>query len=248
MMELASSIIWYVHTEVPRRYISSDSGLNFQIQPVALDRSPVNGNILNPPSPPHIQPQYYAAIIAAEAIGNTNDTQVIELDFDDTRISGYAFYQSGQLKKAILINSQAFYSTTTTERSNKHVDLTFDESGSVPLEMDVKRLSVQSVQFFYFNFLMLIEKLGTRMILRVWHGAGKLTRQAMLELAAVWKSALLMLRMVLIFRRPRWLCWHFGAEYWVLALSGGLWADTRRPCHLSRYSHINENVTVTSGD
>lgn len=147
MMELDSSIIWYVHTDVPPIYILSDSSLKFQIQPVTLTRSTLDGSPLSPPLPPHIQPQYYAAIIAAEAIGNRGDTKVIELNINDTRISGYAFYQDGQLTKAVLINSLAFFTTTTTARPCTHVDLTF--ASAVSSQMSVKRLFVPYVQFFF---------------------------------------------------------------------------------------------------
>jgi hypothetical protein len=150
-MELASSIIWYVYTDVPRRYISSDSSLNFQIQPVTLYRSTLDGSPLSSPLPPHIQPQYYAAIIAAEAIGNSGNTQVIELNIADSRISGYAFYQGSKLTKAILINSLAFFTTTTTARPSTHVNLTF-ASGTVSSQMSVKRLFVPYVQFFFESF------------------------------------------------------------------------------------------------
>jgi Glycosyl hydrolase family 79 C-terminal beta domain len=146
MMELASSIIWYVHIDVPRRYISSDSSLNFQIQPVTLDRSTLDGSPLSPPLPPHIQPQYYAAIIAAEAIGNSGNTKVIELNIADSRISGYVFYQGDKLTKAILINSLAFFTTTTTARPSTHVSLIF-ASGTVSSKMSVKRLFVPYVHF-----------------------------------------------------------------------------------------------------
>ena len=150
MMELASSIIWYVHTDVPLRYISSDSSLKFQIQPVVLTRSITDGTPLDSPLAPHIQPQYYAAIIAAEAIGNSGITQVIELKIADTTISGYAFYQGGLLTKAVLINSVAFFTNSNTTRLSTHVDLTF-EGSSFPSEMTVKRLFVPYVQFFFFE-------------------------------------------------------------------------------------------------
>ena len=149
IMELDLSIIWCVHTDVPCRYISSDISLNFQIQPVTLNRSTLNGSPLSPPLPPHIQPQYYAAIIAAEAVGNSDNTQVIELNINDTRISGYAFYQGGQLTKAILIDTLAFFTTTTTARPSTHVNLTF-ASGTVSSQMSVKRLFVPYVRFCFF--------------------------------------------------------------------------------------------------
>jgi len=119
-------------------------GIGFKynlIQPVALPRSTLDGSPLSPPLPPHIQPQYYAAIIAAEAIGNSGNTHVIELNITDTWISGYAFYQGCQLTKAILINSLAFFTTTNTARPSTHVDLTF-ASGAVSSQMNVKRLFV----------------------------------------------------------------------------------------------------------
>lgn len=61
------------------------------------------------------------------------------------------------------------------------------------------------------------------MILRVWHGAGRHMRRVMLELVAVWISELLMSRMVLIFKRPRSLCWHFSGRqkvYQVIYITG----------------------------
>lgn len=119
-------------------------GIGFKynlIQPVTLTHSTLDGSPLSTPLPPHIQPQYYAAIIAAEAIGTSGDTKVVELNIADTRISGYAFYQGGQLTKAILINSLAFLTTTTTARPSTHVDLTF-AGGTISSQMNVKRLFV----------------------------------------------------------------------------------------------------------
>ena len=130
-------------------YISFDSNLKFQIQPVTLNRSTLDGSPLSPTLPPHIQPQYYAAIIAAEAIGNSGNTQVIELNITDSRISGYGFYHGGKLTKAILINSLAFFTTTTTARPSTHVNLT-SASFTDCSQMSVKRLFVPYVQFFEF--------------------------------------------------------------------------------------------------
>ena len=120
---------------------------SFQIQPVTLTQSTLDGSTLSTPLPPHIQPQYYSAIIAAEAIGNSNNTQVVELNIDEARISGYAFYQGGQLTKAILINSLAFLTTTTEARSSTNVNMTFT-SDTFPSKMNVTRLSVPYVQLF----------------------------------------------------------------------------------------------------
>ncbi|KAJ7274489.1 glycoside hydrolase family 79 protein [Mycena haematopus] len=111
------------------------------IQPVTLTRSTLDGSTLATPQQPHIQPQYYAAIIAAEAIGDSGDTHAVELNINNTRISGYAFYESGALKRAVFINSLAF-TTGTTNRTSTHLDLTFSGSGTKPTSFSVKRLVI----------------------------------------------------------------------------------------------------------
>ncbi|KAJ7216001.1 glycoside hydrolase family 79 protein [Mycena pura] len=120
-------------------------GIGFKynlIQPVTLTRSTLNGSTLATPQAPHIQPQYYAAIIIAEAIGDSGDTQVVELSISDTRLSGYAFYESGSLKRAVFINSLAYLASTTTARPSTHVDISFSGSGTAPSSFSVKRLVI----------------------------------------------------------------------------------------------------------
>ncbi|KAF8802474.1 glycoside hydrolase family 79 protein [Phlegmacium glaucopus] len=135
-------LLFATQLDISRVFFHVGIGFKYSlIQPTTLTRSTLDGSTLSNPLPPHIQPQYYAAIIAAEAIGNSGNTQAVELNITDSRISGYAFYQGGQLTKAILINSLAFFTTTTTARSSTHVNLTF-ASGTVPSTMDVKRLFV----------------------------------------------------------------------------------------------------------
>ncbi|ESK88247.1 glycoside hydrolase family 79 protein [Moniliophthora roreri MCA 2997] len=109
------------------------------IQPVTLNRSTTDGSNLPSPLPPHVQPQYYAAIIAAEGIGNSGNTKISEISVNNTRISGYAFYQENKLARAIFINSQAFLSSSTN-RSQVHLDFTF--TGTTPSQMTVKRLAI----------------------------------------------------------------------------------------------------------
>ena len=118
-----------------------------QIQPITLDRSITDGTPLSSPLPPHVQPQYYGAIIAAEAIGDSGDTCVVELSIADDRISGYAFYAHGKLARALIINSQAFFSAASAPRTSVHINLAF--SGDVPITMTVKRLNIPSVFPFF---------------------------------------------------------------------------------------------------
>ncbi|KAJ7052496.1 glycoside hydrolase family 79 protein [Mycena amicta] len=109
------------------------------IQPAVLTRSTLDGSTLSTPQQPHIQPQYYAAIIIAEAIGDSGDTQALELSINDTRISGYGFYEGGVLKRAVLINSLSFSSGT---RTSTHVDLAFTGTGTQPTSFTIKRLLI----------------------------------------------------------------------------------------------------------
>jgi hypothetical protein len=106
-----------------------------------LTRSILDGTALDEPLAPHVQPPYYAAIIAAEAIGNTSSTEAFELSISNSRIAGYAFYEYGMLVRAVFINSQA-YLAGDTSRGSVHIDLSLEGSGLPPIRMSVKRLSI----------------------------------------------------------------------------------------------------------
>ncbi|KAJ7475688.1 glycoside hydrolase family 79 protein [Mycena latifolia] len=111
------------------------------IQPAVLTRSTLDGSTLSSPLAPHVQPQYYAAIIAAEAIGDSGQAQAVELSINNTRASGFAFYEGGALKRAVFINSLAFLAGTTN-RTSIHLDLSFSGSGTKPTSFSVKRLII----------------------------------------------------------------------------------------------------------
>lgn len=126
---------------VSRIFFHQGIGFKYNlIQPVTLTRSTLDGSILPSPQPPHVQPQYYAAIIAAEAIGDGGNTVVIELNVNDTRVSGYAFYEGTTLARAVFINSQAFLRTNSGNRASKHIDL--DWASEAQETMRLKRLII----------------------------------------------------------------------------------------------------------
>ncbi|KAJ7931346.1 glycoside hydrolase family 79 protein [Mycena leptocephala] len=117
-------------------------GIGFKyslIQPVALDRSILDGSPLSAPLPPHVQPPYYAAIIAAELRGSKDKAQISEIAIDDAQIAGYAAFEGGELVRALLINSKAFLQGDTN-RTSVHLDLSF--TGKGPNTMTVKRLAI----------------------------------------------------------------------------------------------------------
>ncbi|KAG6873248.1 hypothetical protein C0995_001268 [Termitomyces sp. Mi166 len=123
---------------------SWDNELNTisQIQPTTLTRSTLDGSNLPKPAPPHVQPQYYAAIIAGEAIGKTGEAQVLEIDIDHPQVAGYSFYEDAHLVRAIFINSKA-YLPGSTNRTNVHLDLGFTTVSDIaPTTMTVKRLAI----------------------------------------------------------------------------------------------------------
>jgi hypothetical protein len=100
-----------------------------------LDGSPI------PPLAPHIQPAYYAAIIAAEAIGSSGTTQAVEIPIDEDNVSGYAFYEHGILSKAVFINLIAYFSGAGA-RNSTHIDFSFTGSGYTANSMSVKTLQI----------------------------------------------------------------------------------------------------------
>lgn len=116
-----------------------DLSLSPQIQPITLTRSIRDGSPLSPPLAAHIQPEYYAAIIAGEAIGNSGNTQIQELTIDDPQISGFAFYENGRLVRAVFINLQSY--TGTSARASVLLNLGW--TGAGPSTMTVKRLAIK---------------------------------------------------------------------------------------------------------
>lgn len=112
-----------------------------QIQPITLTRSILDGSPLASPLAPHIQPAYYAAVIAAEAIGRSGATQAVEISIDNDRIAGYAFYEDGALVRAILINSEAFLQGDVS-RGSVHVNLYLSGNNPVTQSMSIKRLTI----------------------------------------------------------------------------------------------------------
>ncbi|KAL0956238.1 hypothetical protein HGRIS_002392 [Hohenbuehelia grisea] len=131
---------------VSRVYFHQGIGYKYNaIQPVHLYRSTINGEPFMPPQPPHIQPMYYAAAIASEAIGPTGATTIIELDIDHPFLAGYAFFERGTLVRAILINSHAFWAGDV-EREEVRLQLRSTHDHWLrPKNMVVKRLYMRGV-------------------------------------------------------------------------------------------------------
>ena len=110
-----------------------------QIQPTTLTKSILDGSSLQQPLPPHIQPLYYAAIIAAQLIGSSGFTTIVELTVDDTQISGYAVFEGNALVRAVFINLNVF---TTGTRNSVHLTLNFSGNGKQPASIVVTRLFI----------------------------------------------------------------------------------------------------------
>ncbi|KAN0078231.1 glycoside hydrolase family 79 protein [Tylopilus felleus] len=110
------------------------------IQPATLNYSILNGSPIAP-LPPHIQPSYYAAIIAAEAIGSTGTTQVVEIPVNATDVSGYAVFEHGHLTRAVFVNLLA-YLPGGGVRSTTHINIDLSGQGRAAQQMEVKRLDI----------------------------------------------------------------------------------------------------------
>ncbi|KAI0666081.1 glycoside hydrolase family 79 protein [Trametes maxima] len=119
----------YFHEGVGFKY-------NF-IQPVQLNRSTVDGSPLNPPSPPHVQPSYYAGLLINSLIGRTGTAQIVELSVDDSNVSGYAAFEHGRLVRAAFINLHAWLVSSTGTRPSVHINLDFARGVAADTQSDV---------------------------------------------------------------------------------------------------------------
>ena len=110
---------------------------------MTLTRSIRDGSFLVNPTLPRIQPQYYAAIIAAEAIGKSGNVRVDDIDINDKHVTGYAFYEGTKLARAVFINLNP-YEPGEGSRSSVRLELQFASKGQPkPLVMQVKRLVIK---------------------------------------------------------------------------------------------------------
>ncbi|KAF7291672.1 hypothetical protein HMN09_01258500 [Mycena chlorophos] len=124
---------------ISRLFFHQGVGFKYNaIQPVTLTRSILDGSPLSSPLPPHVQPPYHAALVAAEAIGTSGVTTIVELDIDDAAVSGYAFFENGVLKRAVLINLTLFFAASGAARGSKTIAL------SVTGTVQIKRLFIPS--------------------------------------------------------------------------------------------------------
>ncbi|KAH9999196.1 glycoside hydrolase family 79 protein [Russula compacta] len=125
---------------ISRVYFHQGIGYKYNfIQPITLTRSILDGSELPQPLPPHIQPPYYGAVIAAEAIGPSGYTRIVELTVDHAQISGYAVFEGDALVRAVFINLIAF---TCGTRGSVHLTLDFSGYREHPSSAIVKRLSI----------------------------------------------------------------------------------------------------------
>ena len=90
-----------------------------------MNRSTLDGSPLNPPSPPHIQPGFYAGLVINTAVGNTGASRLVELDVGDSNVSGYAVFEFGFLVRAVFVNLHAWLVSSPGARPSVHIDLDF---------------------------------------------------------------------------------------------------------------------------
>jgi len=120
-------------------------GIGFKynfLQPIALNRSIIDGSAVSPPTPPHVQPAYYAGIIIAEGIGSTGSSQIVEFEIPSSIVAGYGFYEGGNLVRAVFINSLSWPSTSTGTRPSVNVSTLFLAASGAPTTATLKRLTI----------------------------------------------------------------------------------------------------------
>lgn len=99
--------------------------VRWQLQPISLNRSIVDGSPLDPPVPPHIQPGFYGGVVINSFIGSTGTSTLVELDVGDSNVSAYAVFAGGSLVRAVFVNLHAWLLSSTGDRPSVHVDLDF---------------------------------------------------------------------------------------------------------------------------
>ncbi|KZT13293.1 glycoside hydrolase family 79 protein [Laetiporus sulphureus 93-53] len=107
----------YFHEGIGYKY-------NF-LQPITLNYSTIDGSILDPPEPPHIQPPYYGGLVVDTLVGNSGAASIVELDVPENDTTGYAVYESGTLARAVFVNLNAWTTNSTGTRPVVHIDLDF---------------------------------------------------------------------------------------------------------------------------
>jgi hypothetical protein len=90
-----------------------------------------------------IGPIYYSSLVMAEAIGPSNNTQVIDMGANNGNplSPGYAIWENGQLARVLLIN----FASDPSGASDLSVDLSFVDSSAMPSSVSVKYLQAPSV-------------------------------------------------------------------------------------------------------
>ncbi|KIJ24121.1 glycoside hydrolase family 79 protein, partial [Sphaerobolus stellatus SS14] len=117
-------------------------GIGFKynlFQPVSLNRSIEDATPLNPPVAAHVQPAYYAAIVIAEFLGSST-RNLVELSTTSNIISAYALYSGTSISRVLLINHEAFLSSSSGS-ARPSVSVFFSLSGGGKT-VQIKRLSI----------------------------------------------------------------------------------------------------------
>lgn len=148
------NIIWLVGWVLISVFLAQVN-TSIQMQPVSLPRSIQDGSTLSTPSAPYVMPTYYGAIIVAEAIGHTGTAIITEIQTGDAnRISAYAFYEKGTLKRAVFLNSLTYNISdpASQPRQKTHVSLNINGTSSGSSLVQLKRLYIRYVLPAYFRY------------------------------------------------------------------------------------------------
>lgn len=135
-----------------------------QIQPISLNRSIIDGSPLDPPTPPHVQPSFYAALLVDSFVGThgssfpfssstssaTSGTRIVELDVGADNVSGYAAFEGGELVRAVLVNLDAWLASQAAVagavRPNVTVTLSPSSSPSANSGLKTKKVQVRRLE------------------------------------------------------------------------------------------------------
>lgn len=69
--------------------------------------------------PPTTRPPYYGQIMVAAALGQSDQTRVVDIPLNEDTESAYALCEGDRLSKLAITNLQGFNQTTTTSRPSR---------------------------------------------------------------------------------------------------------------------------------
>ena len=85
-------------------------------------------------------PIYYGGLVINSFVGASGTAQIVELNINDTYISGYAAFEGGALARVVLISLQPYTSSSAGDRPQTHLRDIGNNNGALWNEVAIIRI------------------------------------------------------------------------------------------------------------